>query len=233
MVVITLGADLGVSDVVTINIVTTVNSLGNPLINNTASLTTSSTTNVISNDSDSVTIDIQAPTLNLPETGFAPNVVSELPYQPLEKKYAATDLVLEIPRLGVSIPIVGVPLTRDGWDVSWLGRQAGWLEGSAFPSWNGNSVLTGHVYDSNGLPGPFVNLNTLRYGDRIVVHAYGQQYIFEVRTNQIVGPNDSSALKHEERSWLTLITCKEYDEKADTYRKRVVVRAVLVSVMWE
>ena len=232
-VVVTLGGDLGVSEVVTIDIVTTVNGLGNPPINNTASLSTSSITNVISNDSDSVTIDIQTPTLNLPETGFAPNVVSELPYQPQEKNYAATDLILEIPKLGISLPIVGVPLTKDGWDVSWLGRQAGWLEGSAFPSWNGNSVLTGHVYDANGLPGPFVNLNKLRYGDRIVVHAYGQQYIFEVRTNQVVEPDDSSAINHEERSWLTLITCKEYNEKANTYRKRVVVRAVLVSVMWE
>jgi sortase (surface protein transpeptidase) len=40
-------------------------------------------------------------------------------------------------------------------------------------------------------------------------------------------------MKHEEKSWLTLVTCKDYDEKTNTYRKRVVVRAVLVSVEWE
>ena len=131
------------------------------------------------------------------------------------------------------MPIVGVAKKNGAWDVTWLGKQAGWLEGTAFPSWNGNSVLTGHVYDSNGLPGPFVNLSTLKYGDKIIVHAYGQKYTFEIRTNQIVAPNDISVLKHEEKAWLTLVTCKEYDEKTNTYKQRVVVRAVLVSVDWD
>jgi LPXTG-site transpeptidase (sortase) family protein len=168
--------------------------------------------------------------LNLPDTGFAPGVVTALPNQPQDLNYAPTDLILEIPRLGVKMNIVGVPVTRDGWDVSWLGNQVGWLEGSAFPSWSGNSVLTGHVYDANGQPGPFVNLSRLRYGDRVIVHAYGQRYIFEIRTNDVVTPRDSSVFKHEERPWITLMTCKEYDEITDTYGKRVVVRAVLVSV---
>jgi LPXTG-site transpeptidase (sortase) family protein len=114
--------------------------------------------------------------------------------------------------------------------VTWLGRQAGWLEGTAFPTWKGNSVLTSHVYDANGLPGPFVNLQKLKYGDKIIIHAYGEIYTYEVRTNSIVAPDSSIALRHEEKAWLTLITCKEYDEKADKYKKRVVVRAVLVSV---
>jgi LPXTG-site transpeptidase (sortase) family protein len=58
----------------------------------------------------------------------------------------------------------------------------------------------------------------------------GQKYIFEVRTNQVVAPDDTSALKHEDRPWLTLITCKEYDEKSNSYKKRIVIRAVLVKV---
>jgi LPXTG-site transpeptidase (sortase) family protein len=94
-------------------------------------------------------------------------------------------------------------------------------------------VLTGHVYGSNGLPGPFVNLNTLKYGDKIVVHAYGQKYTYEVRANTIVDPNNASVFAHEDKAWLTLVTCKEYDEKPNTYGKRVVVRAVLVGVGWE
>lgn len=123
-----------------------------------------------------------------------------------------------------------MPLKAGEWNVSWLENQAGWLEGSAFPSWSGNSVLTGHVYLSNGLPGPFVNLGRLKYGDRIIVRAYGQTFIYEVRANVVVAPNDASIFRHEEKSWLTLVTCREYDEKANSYGKRVVVRAVLVSV---
>jgi LPXTG-site transpeptidase (sortase) family protein len=174
-----------------------------------------------------------APAVALPATGFSPRTRTKLGPQPQELSYISTDILLEIHSLGVKIPIVGVPKKNGTWDVSWLGKQAGWLEGSAFPSWRGNSVLTSHVYVSNGLPGPFVNLSKLKYGDQIIVHAYGQKYIFEVQTNQVVLPTDRSAFQHEENPWLTLITCKEYDEKTNTYRKRVVVRAVLVKVMWE
>jgi LPXTG-site transpeptidase (sortase) family protein len=83
---------------------------------------------------------------------------------------------------------------------------------------------------SNGLPGPFVNLNTLKYGEKIIIRAYGQKYTFEVRSNTIVEPDDSSVFKHEEKPWLTLVTCREYDERTNSYLKRVAVRAVLVSV---
>jgi LPXTG-site transpeptidase (sortase) family protein len=233
-VVVTFGGDLPAGDVVTIDIVTTVNGLGNPPIINTASLTTTSQTDITSNNSDRVTISITAPSVStLPATGFAPSVVTFMPDQPLDKMYGSTDLLLEIPALGVKMPIVGVPVKKDGWDVSWLSKQAGWLEGSAFPTWSGNSVLTSHVYDANGLPGPFVNLSTLKYGDKVIVHAYGRKYTYEVRTNAVVQPNDASVMKHEEKAWITLVTCKEYDEKTNTYKKRVVVRAVLVSVGWE
>jgi LPXTG-site transpeptidase (sortase) family protein len=150
------------------------------------------------------------------------------------ESYAATNgVTIEIPSLGVKMPVVGVPFKNGAWNVSWQDAQAGWLEGTAFPSWNGNSVLTGHVYLANGLPGPFVNLYTLKYGEKVIVHAYGQAYTFEVRSNEIVEPNNTSAFKPEERPWLTLITCKEYDEKTNIYRKRVVIRAVLVSVTAE
>ena len=59
-VLVTLGGDLGVDDIVTIRIVTTVNGQGNPPINNPASLTTSAQTDVITNNADSVTITISS-----------------------------------------------------------------------------------------------------------------------------------------------------------------------------
>jgi len=59
--------------------------------------------------------------------------------------------------------------------------------------------------------------------------------ILDVRcdVNSGVELNDVSIFKHEEKAWLTLVTCKEYDEKTNTYKKRVVVRAVLVNIGWE
>jgi LPXTG-site transpeptidase (sortase) family protein len=175
----------------------------------------------------------RASPVHLPSTGFAPNVVTDLRYAPRETYIQTGGITIEIPSLKINIPIVGVPLKNGVWNVAWLGKQAGWLEGSAFPSWNGNSVLTSHVYLSNGLPGPFVNLSKLKFGDMVIVHAFGQKYVFEVQTNTLVEANDASVFKHEQKPWLTLLTCKEYDEKTNTYRKRVVVRAVLVTVEWE
>jgi LPXTG-site transpeptidase (sortase) family protein len=167
------------------------------------------------------------PTL-LPSTGFAPNRVTSLPAQTTSYE-ALGDLWLEIPRLGVKMPIVGVPQGSGSWDVSWLGSNAGWLNGTAFPTHAGNSVLTGHVFDAFGTAGPFVHLNWLWYGDKVIVHAWGADYTYEVRQVKQMSPGAvSSVLKHEVLPWVTLVTCRGYDEASDTYLYRVVVRAVLV-----
>jgi hypothetical protein len=48
----------------------------------------------------------------------------------------------------------------------------------------------------------------------------------------LTSPCSTSILgKHEKLPWLTLITCRGYDEKTNTYRWRIVVHhAVLVGV---
>lgn len=169
----------------------------------------------------------------LPATGFAPGLVTVLPEQPQSKMYAGTELWLDIPGLKESLPIVGVPMADGEWDVSWLGNQAGWLHGTAFPSWKGNSVLTGHVTLSNGGPGPFAKLENLKWGDRIIVRMNGYMYIYQVVEKKTALPNDMSVLKHENRVWLTLITCKNYDEATGTYSHRVSIGAVLIHVQPE
>ena len=92
-------------------------------------------------------------------------------------------------------------------------------------------MLTGHVYDAFGQPGPFVHLNGLWWGDKVIVHAWDAQYVYEVRQVTQVSPGAvSSVIKHEEFSWLTLITCRGYDEASNSYKYRVVVRAVLTEI---
>jgi LPXTG-site transpeptidase (sortase) family protein len=166
----------------------------------------------------------------LPDTGFAPGQITTLPEQPIEHAYQDLgDLWLEIPSLGVRIPIIGIPAIDREWDLTWLAEKAGYLEGTAFPTWVGNSAITAHVYTPDGLPGPFVDLDNLSYGDQVIVHAFGQRYIYEVRTNQIVSPQ-SYTLRHEDYSWLTLITCQGYSEANDSYRYRILVRAIQVKI---
>ncbi|MBP7355521.1 MAG: sortase, partial [Longilinea sp.] len=170
----------------------------------------------------------------LPATGFAPGRVTVLPASPTAQPYASLGPIwLEIPRLGVSMPIVGVPVKSGEWDLTWLANQIGWLEGTAYPTWTGNSALTAHVYDANGQPGPFNQLGSLVWGDQIIVHLNGERYIYEVRSIRQILPTDSSVLRHEDRAWLTLITCKGYNEDTNNYRLRVAVKAVLIGVEGE
>jgi LPXTG-site transpeptidase (sortase) family protein len=226
------------TDSYVVTVLTRVNSLGQPPGgSNNVSISTSSPTDRTFNNAFSAALQITSSSGGsvssvhaLPDTGFAPGVVTDLSNTPHEEYLSTGAVTLEIPSLGIKIPVVGVPLKNGTWNVSWLANQAGWLEGTAFPSWSGNSLLTGHVYLSNGRPGPFVSLNRLKFGSEIIIHTYGEKYTFEVQTNAVLEPNDTSAFRHEAKPWLTLVTCKEYDEKNNAYRKRVVVRAVLVSV---
>jgi LPXTG-site transpeptidase (sortase) family protein len=174
--------------------------------------------------------------LRLPATGFAPDKISTLPEQPARPAYSPLGaLWLEIPSLDLKKNIVGVPQSMEGWDLTWLGSDIGYLDGSAFPTMEGNTALTGHVYDANGQPGPFVNLDQLAWGSKVYIHAWGSVYTYEVRTVSFrTNPDDVSVITgHEDYDWITLITCRGYDESSDTYRWRTVVRAVLVDVSAE
>ena len=83
-------------------------------------------------------------------------------------------------------------------------------------------------------PGPFAGLKDLKYGDQVKVHAFGQVYTYEIRESLLISPTNSAAmLKHEDKSWLTLITCEDYKVASETYSNRRLVRAVLVNVAAE
>ena len=168
----------------------------------------------------------------LPPTGFAPGQLT--PLAPQTVSYAELgDLWMEIPVLNIQTAVVGVPQSASGaaWDVSWLGHRAGWLNGSAFPSHNGNSVLTGHVWNADDTPGLLVNLKQLAYGDAVKLHAFGQVYSYAVRDTRLVLPSAVyAALKHEDQAWVTLVTCEDFIPGSTQYAHRRIVRAVLVSV---
>jgi LPXTG-site transpeptidase (sortase) family protein len=171
----------------------------------------------------------QAQGFIIPVTGFAPGRVTQLNTAD-RPHYAVTGLTIDIPVLKVNTPIVGVESKNGNWDVSWLQNQAGWLNGTAYPTWNGNSVITGHVANADGKPGLFAKLKYLGVGEYIFVYNAGYRYTYKVVSNEYIQPNDASVIRHEEKSYLTLVTCDTYDEKTGTYLRRVAVRAVLVDV---
>jgi sortase (surface protein transpeptidase) len=72
------------------------------------------------------------------------------------------------------------------------------------------------------------------WGQKIFVHAWDLKYVYEIRTiSWWTSPTDLRAFKHEEYDWITLVTCRGYEEDKDRYRWRTVVRAVLVDVLDE
>jgi LPXTG-site transpeptidase (sortase) family protein len=166
---------------------------------------------------------------NLPATGFPRGVVRKSLNE--NGQSANSDLILSIPKLGLKTPIIGVPLQNGNWDVSWLGNNAGYLYGTAFPTWQGNTAITGHVWGTDNQPGPFHQLKTLHFGDQVQIYAWGMIYTYEVRENQIVFPSRvNNVLQHEEYDWVTLLTCEFYNPFSGEYFFRRVVRAVLVDI---
>ncbi|MCX6054384.1 MAG: sortase [Chloroflexi bacterium] len=170
----------------------------------------------------------------LPVTGFQLGILTLLAPQPVGKSYTAyrDSMHLIIPKLNVDAEIVGIPQSGTSWDVSWLGEKVGYLYGSAFPTGEGNSVLTGHVWNADNSPGLFVDLKKLQYGDRFSIEAFGTISVYEVRSTFLVSANNIKALlKHYEgHSWITLTTCENFNLLGGNYTQRRLVRAVLVEV---
>ena len=166
----------------------------------------------------------------IPATGFAPGMITLLPPATVTYKDLG-NLWIEIPNLNVRSAITGVPFEDNTWDVTWLYDQVGWLQGTAFPTWAGNSVLTAHAYTADGLPGPLAFLRSLKYNDRIIVHYGGMKYTYALRSNFLTAPGTTSWItRHEKLGWITLVTCQQFNEKTQSYTYRRVVRAVLVDV---
>jgi LPXTG-site transpeptidase (sortase) family protein len=91
-------------------------------------------------------------------------------------------------------------------------------------------VLTGHVVNADGKPGVFSKLKSLNVGEYIYIYSNGYRYTYQVKSNELVDLGDATALRHEDDSYLTLITCDTFDEKSATYLLRVAVRARLVDI---
>jgi LPXTG-site transpeptidase (sortase) family protein len=167
--------------------------------------------------------------LLIPVTGFSPNITTRLDpgAQPV---YSNINILLEIPVLKISTSIVGVQQKAGTWDVSWLWDQAGWLEGTAFPTFSGNSIITAHVVTAYGNPGPFYHLKRLGLNESIYIFIGEYRYLYKVISNTLIKPDNMSVFAHADKPTLTLITCDSYDEKTGTYLRRVAVQSILVDV---
>ena len=168
----------------------------------------------------------------LPDSGFPMGKVSVSNGQRQSIAARAGDLTLSVDRLDLNLTVVNVPQENGAWDVSWLSdEQAGHMEGSTFPTLRGNSVITAHVWNAYNEAGPFHDLKKLRYNDEIQIEAFGHVYTYRVRNNFLIEPDDlKSPFIKKNGTWITLMTCEDYNQRTETYASRRLVRAVLVNI---
>ncbi len=164
----------------------------------------------------------------LPETGY-PASIGEAAVPQAQPGGASSGLQIEIPELGLETDIVSALRQGNSWDVAWLLNNVGHLEGSAYPTLVGNTVIAGHVNLPDGSPGPFAALHQLQWGDKIVISRAGYDYIYEVRARYTTTPDDLGVLTDAVNyDWLTLITCRQYSEALGQFTQREIVVAVRV-----
>lgn len=117
---------------------------------------------------------------------------------------------LEIPRLGLSTPIV------EGDDEATLRRAAGHLPDTPLPWENGNSAIAGHR------DGVFRPLRRIAVGDTVVVHTPHGRTTYLVTGLRVVEPDDLSVLSPRARPALSLITCHPFTYIGPAPRRFVV-----------
>ena len=161
----------------------------------------------------------------LPKTGFSTVSPQRLPEKPMDLNYKPLRQMLEIPSASITAEIVSVPFVDGEYPVTWLGSDAGLLEGSAMPG-EGQSVLTGHNHLNTTEPGPFAGLKWLREGDRIFIRGeHDDVQTFVVYANEKISEKNIGGVNRiisSDPQSLTLITCEDERSEGGYASRRVI-----------
>ena len=148
----------------------------------------------------------------LPRTGFSRVLPHDPGAMPKDLKYGSTDMILQIPTLGVSAEIVEVPVWDNEYAVAWLGDSVGMLEGSAQPG-EGTVILAAHNHLNDTESGPFALLSSMEEGERIFIRdGNNDLQIFIVFANTKVSETDFETVDRIAGAFedtLIMITCED------------------------
>jgi sortase A len=134
--------------------------------------------------------------------------------QPFRPRIGETVGKLIIPRLGTQIYFV------EGVDARELLRGPGHIPGTAMPGVTGNCVIAAHR-DTH-----FRVLKDIRKGDDIVLMTREGEYLYRVKSTQIVSPKNLGPLQPTPGPVLNLITCYPF-YYVGSAPKRFIVEAEL------
>ncbi len=149
---------------------------------------------------------------------------------------ASAPLRIEIPALGVSVPVMRLGLNADGSvQVPPLANHnlAGWYDGSVTPGQRGSAVILGHVDSYTGIS-VFFYIKNLRPGNQIkIVRADGSTATFTVDgVQKVVKATFPTHAIYGNVSYpsLRLVTCGgPFDAAKGQYLDNIVVYAHLIS----
>ncbi|MBK8900470.1 MAG: sortase [Anaerolineaceae bacterium] len=176
-----------------------------------------------------------ADTLPLPAaTSLAPPSVFIMA-TPVPTRATTTNTVpdvsyLHIPALGVSQPIVDLPLENGRWDVSSLGENVGRLGSTgAYPGDTLAPVFAGHMtFPASATleTGAFANLQYATYGTELIYEHNGERTVYTVTEISRVPPEEVEHLYLADGNSILLVTCTDWDANGRVYANRLLVRAV-------
>ncbi len=151
------------------------------------------------------------------------NVATQLPTLPLLSNTSQ----FVIPTLNLYTKLVNAPRVGTTWDVSHFFDEVAFLEGTAPPGVEGNTVIAGHVTHTRGL-GPFRTLDKIQVGDVVIVRDYDIEYSYFVTDIMEVAASDIWVTKNVvDDAILTLVTCSGWNPNTRTYATRLIVKARL------
>ncbi len=149
---------------------------------------------------------------------------------PVPPENVAAGAYLHIPALGVSQPIVDLPLENGRWDVTSLGEKVGRLGSTgAYPGDTLATVFAGHMtFPSSATleTGAFANLQYATYGTEVIYEHSGTTTVYIVSEISRVAPEEVERLYLEDENSILLVTCTDWDGDGRLYTNRLLVRAV-------
>lgn len=138
---------------------------------------------------------------------------SDIPTQTVElTTESPTKIIIESAQ--INLPIFQTNIINRNWEISKEG--ASHLDTSANPGEGGNIIIYAHNTKNR-----FGNLHDVKVGDVIKVSSKNDKtYTYEVKTINVVNPNDPTLIMPGKREVLTIYTCTGF---ADL--KRLVIQA--------
>lgn len=153
--------------------------------------------------------------------------------RPVSQDHRAVISMVAVP-VRLIVPVLHIRAVIEQVGVAPSGQMAvpdnavdvGWFKLGPHPGQKGSAVIAGHFDSPNGEPGVFMNLYTLKKGDRVFVeYNDGESVGFTVRESRIYPSGYADEVfASTDSAHLNLITCDGlWDGMNKSYSKRLVV----------